>query len=72
MQDGAVDRSDWTVLPDISQGSVATCLRCGGIFYHYFKFMDEFCGEKTLTICEHFVKVTNKSRSVPSLTPVTN
>jgi len=42
----------WRFLEDISQGSVATRLRCGGIFNYYFccKFITESKSERILKI----------------------
>jgi len=49
--------SDYRQFPDIyiSQGSVATCMRCGGFFndHFYYMFTAEFGDERTLKIGQH-------------------
>jgi len=44
----------------ISQGSVATQLRCGGIINYYYKFSPECSGEKILKIGQYLAKVWTK------------
>jgi len=47
------------VINDKSQGSVATRLRCGGLFSNYFTygFTVEFAGQTIFKICEHLAKL---------------
>jgi len=46
---------------DISQGSVATQLRCGVIFkYDYFKFIAESDSERILKIGKHLAKLRTR------------
>ena len=55
-----VDRHRWSKLINISQGSVATRLGCGGIFNHdYYKFTAESEAEEISKIGQNFTKMTN-------------
>jgi len=49
---------------DISQGSVATCLGCGGVFVYDFcyKFLTESNSERILKIGQYLVKLWARVR----------